>query len=239
MKRRQTHPWLIVTLIFLSAGLLAIATWSSEAVAKRRSDVLAPIRAQAPRCPADVRHCFGLRLHVVVKGGKPVQTAPWIARQLREANQRFKATGVGFELVEARRLPRAMARIRTRADRDRLGARRTQKGLIDVFLVKRLDNVDAPGEINGVHWRNRTSPGQRYVIMSSIAWHVVLAHELGHFFGLPHSEYPASIMNKKRSDDRPPLEDWGFHADEQAIIEKRRVIMLRQGVIKDRTVSQE
>lgn len=225
-----------MTLVFWSAAVwsVALTEWGAEAQARGRDGVLAPIKAQAPKCPADAEHCFGVRLHVVVKAGKPVQTATWIARQLREANQRFEETGIGFELEEVRRLPRAMARIRTRADRDRLGGRRVKQGLINVFLVKRLDNVDAPGEINGVHWRNREAPGQRYVIMSSIAWHVVLAHELGHFFGLPHSEYPASIMNKKRSDDRPPLEAWGFHKDEQAIIEKRRVIMLRHGVIKAR-----
>ena len=69
--------------------------------------------------------------------------------------------------------------------------------------------------------------------MSSIAWKVVLAHELGHYFGLPHSEYPASIMNKSRKKDRPPEKTWAFHVDEVSAIEKRRVRLVRTGDVEE------
>ena len=36
----------------------------------------------APRCPAEVKRCFGVHLHVASREGKPVQTPVWFAEQL-------------------------------------------------------------------------------------------------------------------------------------------------------------
>lgn len=221
---------LLAALLFVAVCAAAPTAWAKP------PDPLARIEAAVPACPKASEHCFGLRLHVVFKGNEPVQTPAWIAAQIGEANTRFEGTGIGFELASAQRLPMGMEKIRNRAQRDRLGRGRIRSGVIDVFLVGQLDNVDAKGEINGVHWRNRGDRRQRWIILSKIAWHVVLAHELGHFFGLPHSEYPASIMNKKHGDDRPPLEEWGFHDDEVAIIGVRRRKMVKAGFLKLRQV---
>jgi hypothetical protein len=62
----------------------------------------------------------------------------------------------------------------------------------------------------------------------------VLAHELGHFFGLPHSRYPISIMNKKPSPDRPAWPDLVFHPEELVIMGDRRDAMLADGTLVNR-----
>jgi predicted Zn-dependent protease len=52
------------------------------------------------------------------------------------------------------------------------------------------------------------------VILSRIARPLVLAHELGHYFSLPHGRDPYSIMNKAPRDI--PYEERGFTKREYA-----------------------
>lgn len=51
------------------------------------------------------------------------------------------------------------------------------------------------------------------VLLAAIASQHVLAHELGHFFGLPHSAAPGSLMNK--SGDATPSQERRLVAAEQ------------------------
>ncbi len=227
---KLSWTWIVAAVV---ASWAAVALVPSEAMAGPKKGPLLKLKEAMPPCAEGAEHCFGVRLHVVFKRKKPVVSAKWLARQMNEANARFADTKIGFEVVDVRRVHAGMEVMRTRKDRDRLGQGRFKRGVIDVFVVGQLDNVDAPGEINGVHWRNRDNRQQRWIILSKIAWHVTLAHELGHFFGLPHSDYPGSIMNKSRKrDERPPEDEWAFHDDEEAIIEKRRLRMTRSGYIK-------
>ena len=168
---------------------------------------------KAPRCPDGVRWCFGIDLHLLVRDAGPCQTPSWVADQLQEANRHFGPAGVGFELSRVRKLSPKNAEIETRTQRDRLGRKRFRRGTIQVYLVARIANVDDPGDIRGVHWRDRAARHRRWVILSRIAPGYVLAHELGHYFGLPHSRYPISIMNKQPRSD-PPFETWTFAAPE-------------------------
>ena len=99
---------------------------------------------------------------------------------------------------------------------------------IDVFVTAQLDDLDVPGGvIRGVAW---PAGARKLVILSTIAPDRVLAHELGHVFGLPHSRYPISIMNKAPR-EAPPLEQRTFHADELAVMRARLARMLRDKVI--------
>jgi hypothetical protein len=54
---------------------------------------------------------------------------------------------------------------------------------------------------------------RKYIIVSIQALERTLAHELGHFFGLPHSTYAVSIMNKTERTE-PPVDQRTF-ADEE------------------------
>lgn len=123
----------------------------------------------------------------------PLATAAWIAAQLAQANHHFAAIDVGFQIAGIAPLPAAAAHVADRAARDALGAR-IAGPVIDVFVTGQLDDVDTPGvTIRGVAWRRGA---RKFVILSTDAWDRVLAHELGHVFGLPHSTYAISIMNK-------------------------------------------
>jgi hypothetical protein len=59
-----------------------------------------------------------------------------------------------------------------------------------------------------------------------------LAHELGHFFGLPHSTYKISIMNKKKRDDPPP-EQRTFAPQEFSTMRDNLRRMLRDKIVAD------
>ena len=91
------------------------------------------------------------------------------------------------------------------------------RGEIDVFVVSRLGDIDVLGEeIRGVHWRDPRDPKRlRWILLSRISQPLVLAHELGHYFSLPHSTEPMSIMNKAPR-ALPPVSERGFTRGEYA-----------------------
>ncbi|MEL6182489.1 MAG: matrixin family metalloprotease [Myxococcota bacterium] len=211
-------------------GVVLLPTLSVQA---QEDEALKAHRQMLPaRCGAAAKACVPLVVHVVVDvEGRAVQTPDWMAHHLREANRHFAPLGVEFAVVQLAALPAKATIVATRADRDRLGRGRWRRGQIAVFVVGQLDNVDEPGEIRGVHWRERARRSRRWVILSAIAPSMVLAHELGHFYGLPHSSYPVSIMNKKPRRD-PPLEARTFAPPEIALMRRRLKAMRRSGVIQ-------
>lgn len=178
------------------------------APARARSDVdgeLAALSAGLPACDAGRAHCLGIRLHVTVDAdGKAIAQPAWLAAQLAAADRQFAPLDVGFEVVGVDALPASAARIASPADRDAVSSGRLVGKAIHVFITGRLDDVDVPdGVIRGVTWHVRGSE-RKYVILSTVAPDRVLAHELGHVFGLPHSTYAISIMNKTVRAEPPP-----------------------------------
>jgi len=158
---------------------------------------LAALVAETPRCAQAARHCFGLHLHVVRTASGPVQDVAWVRARVEQAQRHFALIDTSFEVVAADALPASALEIDDRDERDALGHARFTRGVVHVFIVGRLADVDIAGdEIRGVHWRERADRRRRWVILSKIAGSLVLSHELGHFFGLPHSTYDISLMNK-------------------------------------------
>lgn len=186
----------------------------------------------SPPCPEQARRCFELAVHVVEEDGQDVQTPQWMAEQVQEANRLFAPIGVGFRVGSAKVVDAAFADVKTRLERDRLGRDEHTLGVVHVFVVRRLADVDVEGEvIRGVHWRDRAETSRRWIILSSIASPMVLAHELGHFFGLPHTKHRESIMNKSPHLDPPwPLRT--FPKEEQAIMARRRDEMIGDGTLR-------
>lgn len=188
----------MIRLVF--AIMLVCISASAQAQAAA-SDWHRELLATAPGCAQaspEATQCFGLDLFVVVESQAPVRDNAWILDQLAYANDRFAPAGIAFELASVQILDQAWAEIETPDQRNRLGRPHHTHGTIQCFLVRRLANIDAPGDIRGVHWRDRDDWAKRWIIWSSISQSLVLTHELGHFFGLPHTTHRDSLMNKKR-----------------------------------------
>ena len=158
---------------------------------------VSPVVASTPRCAPTAAHCFGIHLHVVQTETGPVQDVAWVTAQIEQAQRHFALIDTSFEIVAADTVPASELEIDDRDERDALGHARFSRGVVHVFVVGRLADVDIDGsEIRGVHWRERADRTHRWIILSRIAGSLVLSHELGHFFGLPHSTYDISLMNK-------------------------------------------
>jgi hypothetical protein len=141
---------------------------------------------------------FSLRVSVVVDdAGKPVADADWLALEIDTAESLFEPFGVRFTRADGVPLDAHLARVDTRADRNVLSSHITP-GVIDVFVVGSLRDVDDPAQKRrGVHWH--APSGAHYLILVASAPTTVLAHELGHYFGNPHSHVPDNVMSYERS----------------------------------------
>lgn len=214
--------------VLLATSAVMASAGASGAYADTPGPAWAEVMRQAaPACPLEAKHCLPLEVYVATRGGVPVQTADWLKTQLSEANRHFAPLSVAFQPLRVIPLPDGTTDVNTRAERDALGSGRFREGIITLFVVGTLANVDAPGNINGVHWRQRGKFGRRWIIMASYARSYVLAHELGHYFGLKHSSYPISIMNKTPRTE-PPFKDRTFAPEEYAIMRRRLSALIRQ-----------
>ena len=173
-------------------------------------------------------------LPIVVHADAPESVRAWLDDQVAQASALFAAADVAFELVEVRASPSAepLASIEDRAARDALRTRVALSAAgeptrVNVFLTERLVDVDdPPNERMGVHWRARRARNVHYVILSHRAWPTTLAHELGHYFGNPHSRTPNNIMSYDRDGTTPPF----FDAPQLARIRAHARRYLRAGL---------
>jgi hypothetical protein len=217
----------------LTLWLSLLAASASEPVPKDSVDLQAYVR-DTPRCLATT-HCFGVHLHMVVTPEGAAQDVAWVRAQIEQADRHFALIDTSFEIVAADAVPAGELEIDDRAERDALGHDRFTRGVVHVFVVGRLADVDIAGnEIRGVHWRERADRTHRWVILSRIAGSLVLAHELGHFFGLPHSDYDISLMNKTVR-LTPMVSELTFAEPEVLRMRKHRDRMLASKMLLART----
>ena len=157
--------------------------------------LLAGLLAQA--APPTVT-TFSLRVSIAVDdAGKTVARPEWLATELDAAQSLFTPFGVRFTRSSGAPLDARLAHVETRADRDAL-ATHTAPHVIDVFVVDSLRDVDDARQMRrGVHWH--APSGLHYLILVASAPTTVLAHELGHYFGNPHSQVVDNVMSYERT----------------------------------------
>jgi len=157
--------------------------------------LLAGLMAQAASPTATT---FSLRVSIAVDdAGKPLARPEWLAAELEAAQVLFVPFGVRFTKTDGPALDARLAHVETRADRDAL-AMRVAPHVVDVFVVDSLRDVDDTSQMRrGVHWH--APSGVHYLILVASAPTTVLAHELGHYFGNPHSHVIDNVMSYERS----------------------------------------
>lgn len=191
---------------------------------------LEAIESAAPTCDQARKYCFAIQLYVAGNADGLVAGPDWIATQLATANHHFAPLEVGFQLAGVETLPESAMHVETRADRNALAVGRLGGRVIHVFIVGQLDDVDIEGGIAyGVAWR-LPKDTRKFLIVSAQALERTLAHELGHFFGLPHSTYAVSIMNKTERKE-PPVDQRTFADEEIAAMRRGLERLVRSRVI--------
>jgi hypothetical protein len=136
---------------------------------------------------------------IASEDGKPVRDDAWIEAQLAEADRLFTPIGLHLKKTAQRPLDERYAHLETRQDRDALAAQ-IVKGVINVMIVASLRDVDDPSLYRmGVHWALAAKPRTHYVIVSAEARGSTTAHEIGHFFGLPHAAKADNLMSYTRT----------------------------------------
>ena len=126
-----------------------------------------------------------------------MRDAKWIAQHVKAANQVFKPHGILLVPHVEHFSPEKCDFVGRRA-RNSL-APYAEKGKLTVLVLKRVQDLDLPSyNLMGVHWRySGKDPqyrGRRWVILTSRAKTPVLAHELAHYFGLPHDAKGGNLM---------------------------------------------
>ncbi len=166
----------------------------------------APASAASARDEAPIP-TLPLEIAVAPDAGRPVRDDAWIDAQIAEAERLFGPIGVHFRKAAQRPLADKYARLETRRDRDALAAE-LRKGVINVFLVASLRDVDDPRLYRmGVHWRHTVETRKRFIILSAEALPSTLAHELGHYFGNPHTSVLNNLMSYQRNGAEVFLDD--------------------------------
>lgn len=163
--------------------------------------------ALAPRAPAQDVTTMPIALTVAEADGAPVVTEAWLAARMRQSDVIFAPASLAFTIRERAVMGDPHVAMETRSDRHALASMLVPRS-INVFVVRSLRDVDDVSLMRqGVHWRSPRVPGSHYVILSSVAGETTLAHELGHFFGNPHSPVVNNIMSYERDGAIPPFFD--------------------------------
>ena len=195
---------------------------------------IADFTAAIPPCVPARAVCIGIRIFLSTQAGAPYVSPLWLAEQFAFANRMFEPIDVSFELHALSTLDLPPI-IDGRNVRDAVSKGIKPVRAIDVFVVGALADLEDPRfPLFGVHWRPAKPAGRRFILLASYAWGRTMAHELGHFFGLPHSSYAISIMNKTLRTE-PPLEQRRFADEEIPIMQKALRAMLKRKEIVNRS----
>jgi hypothetical protein len=150
-----------------------------------------------------------LTVHVAVVDGRLAMRPHRLNRSVDRTNQAL--AGVGIEVYIARivLMPEGFGGIKYRRDRRKLAEFAPADGTVHLFLVDTVElgsmlRVDR--SVRGLHWRyrglRRKLRNREYLAIGSDAPATTMVHELGHLFGLEHSDGQQNLMCSCREGPR-------------------------------------
>jgi hypothetical protein len=168
--------------------------WATAALL--RALAAPPAEAAAPR--EEKRLTVRLRVQVAACSGADgggdrasVRSPAWVDEHVEAARALLAPHGIDLTATQQTFSP-ARCDLLGRADRNALARQVTMDGTVTVLVLARVRDLDVPTyDLMGVHWR---AQGKRWIILTARARPPVLAHELGHFFGLPHDPAGGNLM---------------------------------------------
>jgi hypothetical protein len=155
--------------------------------------------ALAAPSPADAHGELAIQLRIRVSrcpdlaggAGLTLQPGDWIEEHVQAAAGLLAPHAIRITAVTEPLTP-SLCQLLTRADRDAFADQVEMDGAITVLVVPRVRDLDLPTyDLKGVHWRAR---GRRWIFLTAGARPPVLAHELAHYFGLPHDPAGGNLM---------------------------------------------
>lgn len=156
---------------------------------------------------ADNPKPFALTIHIATS--TPEDSDFRIASYLKTANEHFAAAGVSFIENARNTLPSAFAILESQRERHLL-KKYFVPNTINVFVVDEIDDPTPSeatkkaaawqgrkptGRLAGAHIEYKGKKPGTYILLSRDGNNLTLTHELGHFFGTPHSKDKMNIMS--------------------------------------------
>jgi hypothetical protein len=150
---------------------------------------------------------FALAVHVAASDQR--EAASRISRFVETANSTFVGAGIAFGVGERHPLPDSFIVLDNIRERRQLRKFFVPRA-INIFIVDQiLDPNPSAATRRAARWQGRAPSGRlsgahipikgrtpgTYIILARSRSRVSLAHELGHFFGAPHSKDPQNIMS--------------------------------------------
>jgi hypothetical protein len=165
----------LLPLLGVATLVVALAAPQPEA----RDELTIQLRIRVAQCPDPA--------------GAPraVQPGDWIEAHVQAVTALLAPHAIRITAVTESFTP-SRCQLLTRADRDAFTGEVKMDGAITVLVVPRVRDLDVPTyDLKGVHWRAR---GRRWIFLTAGARPPVLAHELAHYFGLPHDPEGGNLM---------------------------------------------
>lgn len=193
---RSAHLSPKTTTVLFGRSPLALAS----ALALLSPQAASPAHAK----PSAAGPSLAVRLHIRVAecadtgtGARSATRSPnWVDEHVQAAQALLAPHGVHIT-TERETFAPAICEVLTRADRDTFAQHMTpaapQDGRsVTVLVLPRVRDLDVPTyDLMGVHWR---AHGQHWIFLTARAKPPVLAHELCHYFGLPHDPAGGNLM---------------------------------------------
>jgi len=128
----------------------------------------------------------------------PVKPDEWVQLHVAAAQSVLETQGIALSATLTSFSP-ARCDLLTRAHRDEVAPDVSNRNAVNIMVMNRIRDLDVPDyDLMGVHWRycgpTDALKKRRWIFLTARAQPPVLAHELCHFFGLPHDPAGGNLM---------------------------------------------